>query len=122
MRISEVSKKFGLSNDTLRYYESIGLIPNVNRNENGIREYDEEDLRRVDFVVCMRRAGLPIKSLQRYFKLLSQGDSTLEERRNILVNEKNNVAKQIEDLQATFQVLEKKIENYDVIIKKENAL
>ncbi len=57
MKIAEVSEKFGLSVDTLRYYERVGLIPPVHRNEGGIRDYDELDLRRVDFIKCMRGAG-----------------------------------------------------------------
>jgi hypothetical protein len=61
MKIGEVSEKFEISSDTLRYYERIGLIPTVNRNESGIREYTELDTRRVDFIKCMRDLGLPIE-------------------------------------------------------------
>jgi DNA-binding transcriptional MerR regulator len=53
MRIAEVSELYGLSLDTLRYYERVGLIPPVNRNESGIRDYNELDLRRVEFIKCM---------------------------------------------------------------------
>ena len=63
MKIAEVSEKYGLSVDTLRYYERVGLIPPVNRNEGGIRDYNELDLRRVDFIKCMRGAGLPVEVL-----------------------------------------------------------
>jgi DNA-binding transcriptional MerR regulator len=63
MKIAEVSERYGISSDTLRYYERIGLIPNVNRNEIGIRDYNETDLKRVDFIKCMRSAGLPIEGL-----------------------------------------------------------
>jgi len=59
----EVSEQFGLSSDTLRYYERIGLIPPVNRNGSGIRDYSELDLRRVEFIKCMRSAGLPVDQL-----------------------------------------------------------
>ena len=50
MKIAEVSEQFGISADTLRYYERIGLIPPVNRSDSGIRDYDELDLRRVEFI------------------------------------------------------------------------
>ena len=63
MTIAEVSKKFDLSQDTLRYYERIGLIPSVNRNKSGNRDYTEEDCRWVEFIKCMRSAGLPIEVL-----------------------------------------------------------
>ena len=57
-KIMEVSERYGISPDTLRYYERIGLIPPVNRNEIGIRDYSEIDVRRVEFIKCMRSAGL----------------------------------------------------------------
>ena len=63
MRISEVSERSGVSSDTLRYYERIGLIPPVNRSKNGIRDYNEIDVKRVEFIKCMRGAGLPIETL-----------------------------------------------------------
>lgn len=63
MKIMEVSEQFGLSSDTLRYYERIGLIPPVNRNGSGIRNYNELDPRRVEFIKCMRSAGLPVEVL-----------------------------------------------------------
>lgn len=61
MKIMEVSERYGISSDTLRYYERIGLIPPVNRNKSGIRNYNEIDVRRVEFIKCMRSAGLPIE-------------------------------------------------------------
>ena len=60
MNIAEVSKKYDLTQDTLRYYERVGLLPRVNRTSSGIRDYTEEDCRWVEFIKCMRQAGLPI--------------------------------------------------------------
>ncbi|HSJ87204.1 MAG TPA: MerR family transcriptional regulator, partial [Anaerolineales bacterium] len=84
MKIAEVSEQFDLSTDTLRYYERVGLIPPVHRNESGIRDYNELDLRRVDFIKCMRSAGLPIEVLIEYVALVRQGDKTIEARKDIL--------------------------------------
>jgi DNA-binding transcriptional MerR regulator len=80
MTIAEVSKKFGLSPDTLRYYERIGLIPRVNRNESGIRDYTEEDCKWIEFIKCMRSAGVQVETLVEYVTLLQQGDKTIEAR------------------------------------------
>ncbi len=66
MTIAEVSKKFDLSQDTLRYYERIGLIPGVKRNKGENRDYSENECRWVEFAKCMRRAGLPIEALIEY--------------------------------------------------------
>jgi DNA-binding transcriptional MerR regulator len=74
MTITEISQRFNLSQNTLRYYERIGLIPSVSRNKNGIRNYAEEDCTRIGFVKCMREAGLPIETLIEYFTLLQQGN------------------------------------------------
>jgi DNA-binding transcriptional MerR regulator len=77
MKIAEVSERYGVSSDTLRYYERIGLIPPVNRSESGIRDYNGIDVRRVEFIKCMRGAGLPIEALIEYVRLVQQGDQTI---------------------------------------------
>ena len=61
MTITEVSKRYELNADTIRYYERIGLIPRVNRNKSGIRDFTEEDCRWVEFIKWMRGAGLSIE-------------------------------------------------------------
>ena len=73
MKIAEVSEHAGISSDTLRYYERIGLIWPVNRNASGIRDYTDLDLRRVEFIKCMRSAGLPIEVLIEYVGLVQRG-------------------------------------------------
>ena len=88
MKIAEVSEKYGLSVDTLRYYERVGLIPPVHRNDGGIRDYNELDLRRVDFIKCMRGAGLPVEVLIEYIALVQRGDKTIEARREILIEQR----------------------------------
>ncbi len=80
MKIAEVSVRYGISTDTLRYYERVGLIPLVTRNESGIRDYSELDLKRVEFIKCMRSAGLPVEVLIEYVGLYQQGDRTVEDR------------------------------------------
>lgn len=122
MTIAEVSKAFGLSQDTLRYYERIGLIPDVNR-KNGIRDYTEEDLRWVEFIKCMRGAGLPIEALIEYVGLFMQGDSTIEARKEILIDQRNQLAARIDEMQKTLKRLNNKIEHYEkAIIPKEKEL
>ena len=84
MLISEASEKYDISPDTLRYYERIGLLPPVRRSPSGLRDYDENDLMWIDFIKCMRGAGLPIEQLARYVQLFPQGDATVEARKKIL--------------------------------------
>ena len=88
MTITEVSKKYGLSADTLRYYERVGLIPKVNRNKSGVRDYTQEDCNWVEFIKCMRGAGLPIEVLIDYVSMSQQGDSTINDRQELLANQR----------------------------------
>jgi DNA-binding transcriptional MerR regulator len=123
MKIAEVSEKYGLSVDTLRYYERAGLIPPVNRNEGGIRDYTELDLRRVDFIKCMRTAGLPVEMLIEYMGLVQQGDKTIEARKEILIEQRDLVAARLEEMQKTLDLLSHKIEVYEkAILKKEKEI
>jgi DNA-binding transcriptional MerR regulator len=123
MKIAEVSEQYGLSADTLRYYERIGLIPPVNRTETGIRDYNELDLRRVDFVKCMRGAGLPIEVLVEYVALVQQGDGTIEDRKEILKHQREQLAARMEEMQKTLDLLDHKIEVYEnALLKKEHEI
>ena len=116
MTIAEVSRKYDLSQDTLRYYERIGLIPPVHRNASGFRDYTEQDCNRVEFIRCMRSAGLPIESLIEYMRLYMDGDRTMEARKAILVEERDNLAGRIAEMQSTLDRLNRKIENYESLI------
>ena len=123
MKIAEVSEQYGLSADTLRYYERIGLIPPVNRSENGIRDYNELDLRRVDFIKCMRSAGLPVEVLIEYVGLVQQGDGTIEDRKEILKHQREQLAARMEEMQKTLDLLDHKIEVYEkALLKKEQEI
>ncbi len=113
MKIAEVSKQYGLSADTLRYYERVGLLPPVNRNGSGLRDYSEQDIRRVEFVKCMRAAGLPVEVLVEYVGLVGQGDATAAARRAILVEQRALLAARMADMQKTLDLLDYKISVYD---------
>jgi DNA-binding transcriptional MerR regulator len=123
MKIAEVSEQFGMSVDTLRYYERVGLIPPVNRNDSGIRDYNELDLRRVDFIKCMRSAGLPVEVLIEYVALVQQGDSTIEARKEILKDQRALLATRMEEMQKTLDILDHKLEVYEkAVLTKEKKI
>ncbi len=122
MKIAEVSEQFGLSADTLRYYERIGLLQAVNRNESGIRDYQEADVKRVQFIKCMRSAGLPIEVLIEYVGLVQQGDGTVPARKEILQEQRALLAARIAEMQKTLDLLDYKIEVYENrVLKNEKA-
>lgn len=123
MKIAEVSERTVISPDTLRYYERIGLIPTVNRNENGIRDYNETDLKRVEFIKCMRSAGLPIEALIEYVGLVKQGDWTVGARKEILQTQRDLLAARMTEMQKTLDLLDYKINVYEnAVLKKEKEL
>lgn len=123
MTIAEVSEKFGLSQDTLRYYERIGLIPRVNRYKSGNRDYTEEDCNWVEFIKCMRSAGLPIEVLIEYVGLFQQGDETTEARKELLIEQRRQLITRMEDMKKTLERLDYKIASYEqTVVKKEKEL
>jgi DNA-binding transcriptional MerR regulator len=123
MTIAEVSKKYSLSADTLRYYERIGLIPGIQKNKSGIRDYTENDMRWVEFAKCMRGAGLPIEALIKYVTLFLMGDETLEARKALLIGQRDRLAAKILEMQNTLDRLNGKIERFEQsVLKAEQRL
>jgi len=113
MTITEVSGRFDLSQDTLRYYERIGLIPQVNRTKSGIRNYTEESCSWIELAKCMRLAGVPIETLIEYCALTQQGDSTITSRKELLVEVRKKLVKKREDMLKTLDRLDYKIDRYE---------
>ena len=113
MQISEVAKKFGMTPDTLRYYEKEELIGPIVKGKNGIRNYTEKDMQRIQFVKCMRVAGLEISFLKRYIKLLDEGDNTIKERKEILVEQRRILKEKLDAMQEAYDKLNMKIDLYD---------
>lgn len=113
MQMKEVCKKFDLTPDTLRYYEKVGLIGEVPRDTNGYRIFSERNLNEIYFSKVMRKAGIPVQRLAEYINLVQVGEETVEERKNILLEEREMIRKNVEELQATLDILDGKISNYD---------
>lgn len=109
--------------DTLRYYERIEPIPPVHRNEGGIRDYNDLDLRRVEFIKRVRSAGLRIEVLIDYMGLVQQGDQTMEARREILKEQRALLRARMREIQKTLDILDHKIEVYEnVVMKREQGI
>ena len=113
MTIKEVSEKYNISADTLRYYERIGMIPAVGRTAGGIRDYQLQDLGWVELAICMRSAGLPIEAMKEYVKLSQKGDSSIPERLQLLQEQLEILREQQKNTEATIKRLEYKISIYE---------
>ena len=117
MTIKEVSEELGLIQDTLRYYEKIGMIPPVTRTEGGIRDYQENDIAWVKLATCMRSAGLPVKVMIDYLNLFQQGDSTIQERCNLLKEQRTKLLEQKKQIEETLEKLNYKIAKYEIAVE-----
>ncbi len=113
MTIAQASQKYGLSADTLRYYERIGLIPPVPRNKSGIRDYDEESCSWIELMKCMRAAGVQIEALIEYVQLFRKGDETIGARKALLMEQREQLRARMEDMQRSLDRLNEKIAFYD---------
>ena len=113
MTIAEVSKQYGISADTLRYYERIGLIPPVPRTKSGIRDYDEVSCGWIELMKCMRAAGVQIEALIEYVALFQQGDSTVDARKAILIEQRDQLVERMADMQRSLDRLNYKIDRYE---------
>mgnify|MGYP001120545544 FL=1 len=114
MNIKKVSEQLGISSDTIRYYERIGLVPAISRDKNRVRNFTDIDIQRLDFIKCMRHAGLSIESLHEYMHLYSLNDDrTILARKKILEEEAEKLDERIASLQETRAYLQHKIDVYD---------
>jgi len=116
MTIAEVSKNYEISADTLRYYERIGLLPPVPRTKSGIRDYDEDSLKWIQLMKCMRKAGVQIEALVEYVALFEQGKETVNARKNILVEQRAQLMERMKELQESLDLLDSKIEHYEHVL------
>ena len=119
MNIKKVSEQLEITPDTIRYYERIGLVPPINRNKNGVRDFTDLDIQRLDFIKCMRHAGLSIESLHEYMHLYSLNDDrTILARKRILEEEVEKLDERIANLQETKAYLQHKIDIYESKLTK----
>lgn len=113
MTIAKVAKKYELTPDTLRYYERIGLLPNVARTSGGIRNYSEEDCRWVEYIKCMRSAGVSVETLVKYVTLFHQGKETIPARKKLLLEQREQIVARIQELNDVLARLDWKLDGYE---------
>ena len=117
MTIAEVSKTFGLTADTLRYYERVGMIPHVTRTAGGVRDYRESDINWVELAVCMRSAGMPVEAMIEYVRLFREGDATIPARLQLLTEQRERLEEKKAQIDSTLERLNYKISRYEEAVK-----
>ena len=117
LTVKEISEKYGISADTLRYYERVGAIPPVPRTPGGIRNYGETERSWLELVLCMRSAGLPIEAIIEYGRLYQMGDSTFAARLALLQKQRDALIEQKKKIDETLDRLNYKIARYEVAVE-----
>jgi len=110
--IQQVASMTGLSTHTLRYYEKIGLIKNVQRDQTGYRQYTDFDLAWIQFLIRLRVTGMPMLKMKQFSDLRQKGDSTITARKELLEEHYKDVLGKIEELELNSQRIEEKIAHY----------
>ena len=117
MTIKEVSEQYGITQDTLRYYERVGMIPPVTRTSSGIRNYNKNDLAWVQQSINMRNAGLPVEVIIEYVRLFQEGDSTISARLQLLQGQKEVLLEKRKQIDETLKRLNYKISRYEIAME-----
>jgi DNA-binding transcriptional MerR regulator len=111
--IRNVAAETGLSADTLRYYERVGILPGIARSESGHRRFSDDDMGWIRLVQCLRSTGMPIEDLHRYAELMQVGDSTAGERLQILEAHRARIQHDMAELTNALELVERKIGGYE---------
>lgn len=115
--ISQVAEKSGLTAHTLRYYDKEGLLPFVERSAAGIRRFKEIDLEWLGIINCLKETGLPVKEIKKFIDWCMEGDSALEQRYNVFVEQKKRVEAQIAVLNGHLEKIEYKMWYYKTALE-----
>ncbi|MDA3972668.1 MerR family transcriptional regulator [Enterococcus thailandicus] len=119
MNIKEAANLTGLSNDTIRYYERIGIIMPVPRQENGLRDFSERSINQLKFAKTIRNAGMGVESLREYVAMIYENDdSTLPARKALLLEQAELMQEKITKMQEAHGYLLFKVENYEGHMRK----
>jgi DNA-binding transcriptional MerR regulator len=121
MKISDVSKKFNISIQTLRYYEREGLIPAIHRDSNGVRDYQKDELYWIHYVQALRNSGVTVASIKKYVGLVQKGSETREQRKQILLEQRQALLKKRAQIDDALKHMDIKLKSYDTyVIELEN--
>lgn len=113
MNITQFSELTSLTAHTLRYYEKIGLLTNIARNSSGHRSYSKADISWVTFINRLKETGMPLEQILEYAHLRAEGETTFEQRRNLLQQHRDALKTRIENEQEHLRMLDRKIAYYE---------
>jgi DNA-binding transcriptional MerR regulator len=110
--ISQVAEKFNLTAHTIRYYDKEGLLPFIERDQAGIRQFSDNDFDWLKLICCLKNTGMPLKQIRQYIEWCVQGEETLEFRRQMLLDHRQEVLNQMNSLEENLKTIDYKLEYY----------
>ncbi|MCI8275556.1 MAG: MerR family transcriptional regulator [Lachnospiraceae bacterium] len=113
--MKEICESTGLSEHTVRYYDREGLIPLLERTPNGNRKFSENDLEWLQLICCLKRSGMPLEKIKKFMQLCLGGQSTCEERKELLLEHRAHIQDQMKALQDSLDVIDYKIDHYKTV-------
>lgn len=119
--INEIAKICDISVYTIRFYDKEGLLPFVTRNSTGNRQFSEGDLDMIKLICCLKNTGMQVKEIKQYIDLCMQGEGTSPARRQIMVDHRKSILRQIDDLKKNLTIVNLKIGFYDSYIANPQA-
>lgn len=115
--VGEAAKLLDIPASTLRYYESIGLLPEVSRTESGRRQFSERDVETCRMIDCLKASGLQLNDIKHFMDMVVKGDATLEDRLALFEAQRAIVQGEIRQLQESLAVLDYKRWYYGEAVK-----
>jgi len=116
--VKEIAEKVNLSEHTVRYYTDQGLVPNVKRDQNNHRQYDDNSINWLTADKHLQQSGMSIKNLKKYVDLCLEGEETLPERFDIILEQKEHAKRQLEEAQQRMEYMERKVQHYEAILNQ----
>ena len=116
--MKDACQKVGITYETLKFYCNEGLVPNVKRDQNNYRVFDEKDINWLSNLSCLKKCGMRIKDMKIYINLCLQGQSTIPERKKILNKQKDNLIERIQELNKCVDYIDEKQQFYDDVLNE----
>lgn len=116
-KIGEVAERLGLSVPTLRYYDKEGLLPFIDRTKSGIRVFEDSDFKWLHIIECLKKTGMPLKEIKVYIDRCIEGDSCIQERYVIIKEQKENIKRQIQELNEALDTINYKCWYYETALE-----
>lgn len=114
--MKQVCEALNITYEALRFYCDEGLVPNVKRDRNNYRKFDDRDLRWLKSLLCLKRCGMGIKDIKSYMYLCMQGFSSINDRKEILAVQKNKLLEQMEQIQSNIDFIDEKQQYFDEVL------